>query len=563
VDGALVPAKRPCACGVGANTSGAWWEGSVSVCTLGRIAWPLLPEPVTIPQGTRAALVSLENVIGRLATAVRLHDVSDHVYDDALKLGYSDYGSWVIGDRDGKSIALDPLVEALCDAAAIAANRRLPHFVASTYRVVLTIRPILKWENEGRVEGRLEPVGDGIAFSMDRVAAGFRVWLELALLEAVGLLERYASLWAFLESGSHDWDLEETDPPEEVAAVAQLLRSEAIIDAPDSLSQHEADLARLVEWTYAQARHDPGAIGDAIDLDRGRLYLLDEPERHLHPRLQRAAARWLEDTFRQVPSQAVVATHAPAFLNGGPDVQLISVRRGRETSGLPPLDGAALRATDQLAREMGYDRGELFAGIAAVLYVEGRLDRVVIESLFGEQLRSARIVVSAFGGTYNITEVVHDPLAAYTTAPAAVLVDNARRDKIQRLKSDPRYRARVAAQRGGELRALARLIDYASSNGKGIEPFGHSKRDIFFFIDDIALKRSFDRWPGHDEADRQWRRQRRSRSAADWKDFYYQKFGVAITAPALKDALADMHERGDLPAELRGIVADVERLSLA
>jgi hypothetical protein len=76
--------------GVGVDTSRAWWEGPVPVCTLGRVAWPLLPEPVTIPQGAGAAGVALEDIIGRLATAVRMNDVTDDVYDDALSVGYGE-----------------------------------------------------------------------------------------------------------------------------------------------------------------------------------------------------------------------------------------------------------------------------------------------------------------------------------------------------------------------------------------------------------------------------------------------------------------------------------------
>jgi len=40
---------------------------------------------------------------------------------------------------------------------------------------------------------------------------------------------------------------------------------------------------------------------------RTRFYIIDEPERHLHPRLQRTAARWLADTMRERRSGCLVS----------------------------------------------------------------------------------------------------------------------------------------------------------------------------------------------------------------------------------------------------------------
>jgi hypothetical protein len=182
------------------------------------------------------------------------------------------------------------------------------------------------------------------------------------------------------------------------------------------------------------------------DLLRPHLYVIDEPERHLHPRLQRAAAAWLAELCATRAAQAVIATHAAAFLQAAPGVRLVYLHRTTEACAYAPVTDEALAATGQIAAEMGLDRGELLAGGGPVLYVEGETDRRIIETLMRDELRSARIMIGVFGGVGNITSLLDDPLQRYTTAPIAVLVDNVSREQIAELKRDARARAPIRAR---------------------------------------------------------------------------------------------------------------------
>jgi predicted ATP-dependent endonuclease of OLD family len=74
-----------------------------------------------------------------------------------------------------------------------------------------------------------------------------------------------------------------------------------------------------------------------------RVVVADEPERHLHPRLQRHAAHWLSNLAGAAAAQCVVASHATAFLGVG-DTVLNYVRRVSGSVIVEAVEAGALDA---------------------------------------------------------------------------------------------------------------------------------------------------------------------------------------------------------------------------
>ena len=102
------------------------------------------------------------------------------------------------------------------------------------------------------------------------------------------------------------------------------------------------------------------------------LYLLDEPEAHLHPVAQREAAAWVVERARG-GAEFVVATHAPSFLNIRYEATSY-VRVHRDAQGITratAIDESAPGALREDARSAGYGSiAELFQLTRAVLVVE-------------------------------------------------------------------------------------------------------------------------------------------------------------------------------------------------
>jgi hypothetical protein len=147
----------------------------------------------------------------------------------------------------------------------------------------------------------------------------------------------------------------------------------------------------LIERVNQAISDDPEDAGPALDdlaaIDRraDQLFVIDEPERQLHPRLVRSAAAWLSDETRFGSSHWLLATHSPLLLRLGGSVQYVYLRPGSAGSdglAIESIDPASLYGLSVIAGEMGFDRGELLTSVGLVIFVEGETDKAVLEGLF-------------------------------------------------------------------------------------------------------------------------------------------------------------------------------------
>jgi AAA domain, putative AbiEii toxin, Type IV TA system len=237
---------------------------------------------------------------------------------------------------------------------------------------------------------------------------------------------------------------------------------------------------------------------------RANVFILDEPERHLHPRAQRALARWLANLIRVYGSQALVCTHSVAFMNQAD--ALLHVRRqpsGRST--VRPAAADELSALSAMAAELGLDRGELLAGVAVFFFVEGVSDELVLTTSFGETLRQLGVAVIPIGGATRAPQIIDAQIATrYSSAWLAMLVDDLSADFVARVQRDAKYRTRKRASKKTEEQAVARLIDHANEAGRHVQVIRLAKRDIFFALDSRSIREEFaamhpnrPHYPGH------------------------------------------------------------------
>jgi hypothetical protein len=297
------------------------------------------------------------------------------------------------------------------------------------------------------------------------------------------------------------------------------------------------------DWTSRSARHR-------------RLFIVDEPERHLHPNVQREAATWLKRSTAEQGGLCLLATHGTPFLAlpSDQDAPLyVYARRTEKGTACEAFDADEIH---KIVTELGFDRGELLTTVALFLVVEGIHDLVVLERLFGE-LRAARIALLPMEGLANYKAVLDsDALWRYTTAEVALCTDKFESELLKEVVENPkRARELRKSDAPDETKILAKLLGTAERSNKRVYLLGHPGDDLIDALDESVIRQEFPDYPGHEEAQRLWKQEVEAGTRAEQKKaFYTHSFRI----PAGVDSyakLAEAHaEAGIRPAALQAIV---------
>ena len=195
----------------------------------------------------------------------------------------------------------------------------------------------------------------------------------------------------------------------------------------EAVASFAADMRLALRGAFKLPR-TPRELDAPRSFDRPRalrppLYVLDEPERHLHPRLQRVAAQRLGSLAVSEDVQVVLITHSVPFTRLRSQANVYVERTG-STSVVRNLVPEQLDAINEITRELGLDRGELLASISLFLFAEGESDRIVLESLFGARLRTAGIAIIPIGGVTKSEGVLDvEMLLRWSSAEICVMFD--------------------------------------------------------------------------------------------------------------------------------------------
>jgi hypothetical protein len=173
----------------------------------------------------------------------------------------------------------------------------------------------------------------------------------------------------------------------------------------------------------------------------GRLYLIDEPEQHLHALMQRKVAPWLAQLVSKGSAQAMITTHSVPFLTAGSERETCWVYVRRPSDGptrVETLDAPTLGAFSELELDVGWDRGQLLSTIALLLFVDGRSDQAVLEALLGDELRRLGVAVIPMHGQSRAKGILDaEILLRYSTAMVAVWLDRVPQETIAELLAHP------------------------------------------------------------------------------------------------------------------------------
>ena len=243
---------------------------------------------------------------------------------------------------------------------------------------------------------------------------------------------------------------------------------------------------------------------------------LDEPEAGLHRTAEADLAQaiaspawlrrdnnvWEEGQDEGESRTIVVATHSPEFL-ALPHAHVVHV------------DGGQARPLTSIDREnlsaLGLRPSDLLSRVKTFLLVEGEHDRIVLETLIGDELKQLRVAIVAARGAKNMKDVFDSQvLFDFTDARLVALLDNIDAQTVNDLWNRARdlagvgqvdeaasmVRMRLPRSESGENRFLAEFLTRALQTGEHerVAAWGLSKADVLFYLppSPFGIKRTWE-----------------------------------------------------------------------
>jgi hypothetical protein len=544
-------------------------EAPVAIVSLGSTTEAPLPRALAVPTESAAVREAVTDGVNSLAEVIMFAREDVRLDGDPLspdeRRARLPPGSW-LGASENDDYSITVGARAACAFISAAANEALPPFVTERYRLRIRFHRPPDWFSLGPLTLELSSVDDQIdSFSIEKTAEGFRLWVQLAILDA---LEEAVRVESFLWDLANDWCTAAQDAShlhergdteaaaEHEAADLAWRQFEEVVTALLNLDSSVTALPKTLEDFL---RYGTEADWTTNKRRVGRLFAVDEPERHLQPRLQRRAAQWLAGTSQARRAPLLMATHSPPFLSLPAAIaQYVLVDRLDKSTTLTPFEPSDLSQLDEVAQALTFDRGELLSTVGVWLIVEGPTDVVVLRRLFAKELHQAGIGVIPMRGTARWQGILEaDALWRYTRVPIAVMFDNVPAARVEELlvATDAELEAMRRSSSKGlsqEVRDMAHLIVVAREHERPIRPVPNSGVDMLSHLDEGILGEITNgKYPGHDAADQEW--SRHNKGSRD--DFYKLRYGLEKrpeTFAQIADLMVDQNKTAP------GLLAAVE-----
>lgn len=382
-------------------------------------------------------------------------------------------------------------------------NEVAPSFVREYGRIEVELLPLSVWSSSNsRVRITVSEGGTGTPRDLAVLGSGIARWVSAAV--------RLAS--------------------------EELMNGERTVTGPSGESPIGPDERNAI---ITAARQDP-LSQQSLHLvpkpNPSSVYLVDEPEAHLHPLAVRSVATWLGELAKS--ADVVVATHHPTFLDtSGHLAKLVRVTKEGHRTRLDPMR-SPLQGLSEINDQFGLSRGELFLLTRLIVFVEGEHDRAMLEEWFGDQLADVAVRLIPLRGIDNLVGLPQYEIVRHLAIPIAVLADDADIIAVREGRSRSR----------GE-RAMADFLRQAHDYGVEVTLLGLSKPDILYYLDPAVCRLKAPHFPGWEEA---WAAWRDAGKQGDWKKWVAREYGLGLDVPAIKELARDCIDK--IPQEIHGKV---------
>jgi len=298
--------------------------------------------------------------------------------------------------------------------------------------------------------------------------------------------------------------------------------------------------ARAQPLSQATVRLEPA--------DAPGVYVIDEPEAHLHPAAIASVRAWLED-LAGTATPVLAATHSPMLLDTDSHLATrVLVLPGDGGTELQALTGIMDGRLAGAASELGITKGDLLLMTRLAVFVEGPHDVIVLDEWFGNELRDAGIRVFPAHGGDNFQELV-------TTQPGVVGSEIIDAMGIRIAVISDRSPNRVGP-------AVKRLLSEAERAGREVTHVSLSEEDILFYLDEQVCRNDAPDFPGWHAAQGAYRSApRRDRKDRPWKKWVSETYRLELSPENIGRLAAECKRQGRIPPEVIQIIKQLTALA--
>ena len=375
------------------------------------------------------------------------------------------------------------------------ANGVAPGFLQDQGQIGVEILPVSVWGQEDRRIRATFTGSDGEPRDLRVVGAGTARWAAAAVQLACRRLEQSRRVVSD-QAGT-------------------------VVNGQDAVREIVA-AARAEPLSQTAVRLEPA--------DAPGVYIVDEPEAHLHPRAVASVRTWLEELARAATA-VLAATHSPMLLDTDSSLAtrvLVLARDG--ATELRALTGTTDASLTEAADELGITKGDLLLITRLVLFVEGIHDVIIFSEFFGDGLRDAGIRVFPVHGGDNLPELA-------VTKPGLVGGEIIGALGIRMAVIIDKSPARVEP-------TANRMVREARLAGRDVIRLSLSEEDILFYLDEEICQEFAPRFPG-------WHQARTAAGKAKkWKKWVAEEYGLDLTPENIRRLAAECKRQGRVPPEL-------------
>ena len=414
--------------------------------------------PAIFGQPPRAGRLHL--LLGREAPWLVNRDTPFHRHHDPVFSAQA-----ATRDEIGASYSVRPSIPPVLDLLTHWANLLAPTFLGFAGGITIGLKPLTEWSEENRLIIQFEDQFG--AHASDELPSGWARWVGISVLMASRhLLE--SDLWLL---PNHD------------------------VECPEGWD----DEAWGIVNGAAEVMEEPTSAHKCFEVEPSgssqTILVIDEPEAHLHPDAVTSVKEWLSQNLAETGISAVIATHAPAFMDYTLDEATIfgiwppgSSLDGNQESRCSSLEEASsdfVKWVEEHGTALGVESlGGLFIK-RGFLCVEGIHDQDVLERFYKKELDENRIGLVVNWGIPD--KLGHRRLAdsrflRYAHKPVALLLDNAVLDRVR----DSSLGVNDLEYEEQQLRWLEKSFISPSIPYGG---FSHGLIDIAFALPEEAVRR--------------------------------------------------------------------------